>query len=169
MKYLKYIIIASIFLLLLVDYNLSSFGKGHNILKSKLNYDYNTDFDPLEGFKIEQEGFMQIIGFGTEIDNNTKVNRILKYANDTSGIFCEFKDSENKLQYVKIVNEKQGLIYDNIKYELIPKEKIKNDLNWQNVFNSPKLRFLEIINIILKIVLFFGIIIWIIGLFKKKK
>lgn len=98
-KYL-YVVILLIFLLLLVDYSLSFYGRGNNFMNVKLNYDLNTDFDPLEGFKIEEEGFIQVIGYNTEIQKDVKVKQILKYSSSSNDIVCEFNDSKNKIGYV---------------------------------------------------------------------
>lgn len=72
MKSIKFLI--SILILIIsfsgIDNTLSFYGKGFNFFNNKITYEYNTDFDPLEGFKIEEEGFIQIIGSGTKIDTN---------------------------------------------------------------------------------------------------
>jgi hypothetical protein len=162
-KYL-YVVIFLIFLLLVVDYNLSFYGKGNNFMNTKLNYDLNTDFDPLEGFKIEEEGFIQVIGYNTEIQKDVKVKQILKYSSSSNGIICEFNDSKNNIGYVIITADKSNLL----SYKLIKKSETKGDLKWYDVFDSKYLKVLNFSNFILKLAIVITLILFIFKLIRKK-
>lgn len=46
MKKTKWLLIFVVLIVVLItDYNLSFYGKGFNILRHKITYGYNTDFD----------------------------------------------------------------------------------------------------------------------------
>jgi hypothetical protein len=146
-KYL-YLFFLIIFAFLLVEYFLSFYGRGNNIMNLKLNYDLNTDYSPLEGFKIEEEeGFIQIIGFNTKLDKNVRVKKILKYSNASNGIYCQFIDFNNKLHYAAISSNNFNLS----PIKIINKIEIKSNLKWIDVNNTMELKLLLIIYFIIKI------------------
>lgn len=163
MKNLKILVIVNLLLVLLINHNLSYYGKGYNIFKHKLLYGYNTDFDSLEGFKIEDEEFIQIIGNETEISDTVKVARVLKYAENDSNIFVEFMDSHNKIYIVGIRYDPKGALGNKIKYQIISNFTFSNELKWYNVYDSSYVQVLGILNLVFKI----SLIILIITLFYK--
>lgn len=166
MKTTKYLYVAVfiIFLLLLIDYSLAFYGRGNNFMDVKLNYDLNADFDPLEGFKIEEEGFIQVIGYDTEIQKDVRVKKILRYSNSLNGIICEFIDSKNKIDYVIITADNTKLL----SYKLIDKSEIKGDLKWYNVSDSKYLKVLNFFNFILKLTLVTTLILFILKLIRRR-
>lgn len=163
------LVIILIGLVFFTDYNLSFYGRGSNILKTQITYGYNLDFDNLEGFKIEEEEFIQVIGQGTKINNSITVNKITKYSYNLKGVFCEILDSKNKLRYIKVTYDENRAMGDKISYDLINKSEIDNNLIWYNVIDSRKIQYLLIINFILKLSLFFLIVFMFIVFFKKNK
>jgi hypothetical protein len=163
------LVIILIGLVFFTDYNLSFYGRGSNILKTQITYGYNLDFDNLEGFKIEEEEFIQVIGQGTKMNNSITVNKITKYSYNLKGVFCEILDSKNKLRYIKVTYDKNRAMGDKISYDLINKSEIDNNLIWYNVIDSRKIQYLLIINFILKLSLFFLIVFMFIVFFKKNK
>lgn len=150
MKKIISLLIINLLLLIFINNNLSYYGKGVNIFNHKLLYGYNTDYDPLEGFKIEDDEFLQVFGSGSEINQNIKVKRILRYAQNNFGIFSEFLDLYNKKHVVKITYSDNRELGHKLKYSIITNvSKLK--LNWYNVNDSYYVRSLEVFNMFLKI------------------
>jgi hypothetical protein len=163
-------IIAIVFLLLFClinDYFLSFYGKGYNLLGNKIVYEFNLDFDKLEGFKVEEENFIQIIGFGTKINEDIVVKEITAYTYNFNGIFCRIIDKNGQNYFVETVFDKNAEFGNRIKYNIISKSKIDKDLKWYNVSNSSFLKGLELIYLVLKLILFLFIIIFCKKLYKK--
>lgn len=160
-------IIILILLFLITDNTLSFYGRGKNLFNNKIIYDYNTDFDPLEGFKIEEEGFIQIIGRGTKIDNNIEVSKILEYTYDSSGIFCKILDARNKSFFVKVQYDKKGKPGFRIHYSLMHESEINKELKWYEVDNSSFVRVLEILRLIIIFITLIISFLLITHLFKK--
>lgn len=138
-----------IILFLIIDNTLNFYGKGFNFFNNKITYEYNTDFDSLEGFKIEEEGFIQIIGSGTKIGKNIEVSKILQYTYNSSGIFCEILDVQNKVFFVKVQYEKKRKPGVRIYYTIIQKSEINEGLKWYNVANSSFVQLLEILKLVI--------------------
>lgn len=171
MKSIKFFISITIMIVLffIIDNSLSFYGKGFNFFKTKITYEYNTDFDSLEGFKIEEEGFIQIIGRGTEIKKNVEVFKILGYGYNSSGIFCEVLDNRNKTIFVRVHYDKKQRPGDRIIYTIIQNSEIHHDLQWYKVDNSSFVQFLEILKFLITLTTFVIIFFLIINLFRKKK
>jgi len=168
----KYIIILILGLALFgyVDYDLSYYGKGYNIFNTKITYDFNTDFDPLEGFKIEEEGFIQVIGYGTTVsDDSLLVNRITDYAYNSNGIFCKIYDEHRKTYFVKVVYNPNGIPGYKIEYDTIAESKLDKNLKWLNVDNSKEVRNLEITHFLLQVFLLPYILFLTIKILKEQK
>ena len=140
-------IILLIILFLKIDNTLSFYGRGFNFFNKKITYGYNTDYDSLEGFKIEEEGFIQIIGSGTEVSNNVEVSKIFEYSYDSSGIFCKVIDKRNKVFFVKVQYDQKGKPGTKIYYTLVQKAEISNLLKWYKVDNSSFIQILEILKL----------------------
>lgn len=170
MKSLKFLISIIIFILLffIIDNTLSFYGKGFNFFKNTITYEYNTDFDSLQGFKIEEEGFIQIIGRGTKIKSNIEVYKILEYTYNSSGIFCEILDNRNKIIFVKVQYDKKRRPGAKIHYDIIQKSEINDDLQWYKVDNSSFVQVLETLKLIITFAIFIIIFLLIINLFSKK-
>jgi hypothetical protein len=152
MKNLKILFAVNLLLLIWVNQNLSYYGKGYNVFRHKLLYGFNTDYDSLEGFKIEDEEFIQVIGSGTDINESIKVGHILKYAEHDSGIFVEFMNSNSKEYVVRVVYDKKGELGNQIKYQLVSNSTVNNhELRWYNVYDSAYARVLVILNLVFKI------------------
>lgn len=161
-------IIILIILFLILDNSLSFYGKGFNFFKNKITYGYNTDFDSLEGFKIEEEGFIQIIGRGTQIKKDVEVYKILEYDYNSSGIFCKVVDNKNKVIFVKVQYDKKQRPGHRINYTIIQKSEINNDRKWYKVDNSSFVQILEILKLAITFTILVIIFLLIINLFFKK-
>lgn len=168
-KWILILLTLSLFSFVTTDYKLSFYGKGYNLLKNKIVYDFNTDFDNLEGFKIEEEGFIQIIGHGTKINNDIMVNKITDYTYNSNGIFCNITDNKKEKHFVKVSYNKDEESTNKIKFSIISEDKLNKDLTWYNVSDSQLLKILELSNIALKLLLFLCAIFLGISLYRKGK
>ena len=126
-------ILISLIVFLIIDYNRSFYGKGFNIFRHKITYDLNTDFDSLEGFKIEEEGFIQVIGQGTKLSNKAVVKQITNYSYDSNGIYCEILDNNNKKYFVKVIYDEKRPWGQKMSYDVVSKHSIDKNLKWYNV------------------------------------
>lgn len=158
-----------LFSLITTDYKLSFYGKGSNLLKNNIVYGFNTDYDNLEGFKIEEEDFIQIIGHGTKINSVITIDKITDYAYNSNGIFCKTTDFKKENHYVKVTYNKNKGSANKIKYSIISGDEIKKDLNWYKVSDSQFLKGLELLYIILKFLMFLSVILLGTNLYRKRK
>ncbi|MFK7049800.1 hypothetical protein FLACOL_00461 [Flavobacterium columnare] len=171
MKSIKFTIsiIILIILFLTIDNALSFYGKGFNFFNNKITYSYNTDFDSLEGFKIEKEGFIQIIGSGTKINNSIEVSKILEYTYNSAGIFCEILDNRNKVIFVKVQYDNKRKPGTRIYYTFVQKSEINKGLKWYKVDNSSFVQLLEILKLVIMFTIAIIIVLLIIHLLNKKQ
>ncbi len=139
------------FIILIVDYKLSFYGKNYGLLSVQLPYDFNTDFNELEGFKIEEEGFIQIIGKGTSMDNNVIISDIIEYAHDSFGIYCKIRDVNQHLYVVSVVYDENRHMGDKILFSIVNVNKLSKELNWITVLNNSGTQLLETFRITLLI------------------
>ena len=168
MKSIKFTITITVLIILFfyVDNTLSFYGRGFNFFNNKIVFGYTTDFDSLDGFKIEEEGFIQIIGRGTKVSKNVEVSNVVEYSYDSLGIVCKILDNRNQVFYVKVQYNQKGKPGTNIYYTLIQKSEINNHLKWYKVNNSAFIQTLEIFKIF--IVMFLITFLTIIYSFRKK-
>jgi hypothetical protein len=159
MKYIVFLILVSMFFI--NDYYLSFYGKGNNLLKTKILYGFNLDFDPLEGHKIEEEQFIQVIGHGTKIDDALTVNKIIKYAVSENFIICEVVDKTNNINIIKITYDENRNIGNKINFQKITNLKFDDRLHWYNLENSKLEMILNFSHFILKVILILSVIIFI--------
>ena len=156
MKNIKYLITLTFLLMafIVTDYCMFFYGKGFNLLNQELTFGYNTDFDNLEYFKIEYEDFDQIIGYGTQINSNISVNRVLEYSFNDSGIYCYIIDNYKQKHFVKIdfdANRKMG---QKIVYQLLSDKPITNS-TWFNVNNPLNVFILHFVRLLTVLTIIF--------------
>jgi len=156
-----------IIMFIINDYYLSFYGRGYNILKAKILHEFNLDFDPLEGHKIEQEEFIQIIGHGTKIDDTLIVNKLKKYGMYDNSIFCEVVDKQNNVSLIKITYNKNGNIGRKVNFQKITDNNFHKTIQWYNLNNSKTDRILNFSHFILKSILILSILVFIFKHLKK--
>lgn len=154
-----------IVLQLFLDFELSFYGRGFNLFQTKMVYDFNADYDSYSGFRIEQEGFIQVLGSDEVINNKVTVSEVEAYAYDSSGIYSICKDSNMKKFAVKIILDQNRRKGSQLQYFLIDATDIPDDLQWYQVVTSKYLTFLEFTKVLSLFVVLLSIIIW---LFLKK-
>lgn len=141
------------FIILIVDYKLSFYGKNYGLLSVQLPYGFNTDFDKLDGFKIEEEGFIQVIGKGDKIEDNIVISEIIEYAYDSFGLYCKIRDVNQHLYVISVVYDDNRPMGNKILFSLINFNKLGKELNWITVLNNSSIQLLETFRIILLILI----------------
>ena len=119
--------------LLALDFSLSFYGKNYSFVKVHLPFGFNTDYDNLEGFKIEDEGFIQIIGSYKTINDSIIIKRIKKYAFNDTAIYCDVSDQFDKSYIIQIIYDDKRAKGDLIIYNVINPSKINKSLSWYNL------------------------------------
>lgn len=135
MKKIYFTVIFLLVAFVLIDYHRALYGKGFNLLHRTITYGYNTDFDSYEGFKIEEDNFIQIIGKGTKIDNAGEVAYIISYAYDDEGIYCKIKNTRNRILFVKTILDNNRSKGRQLFHSIIQKSAINLYLDWYIVDN----------------------------------
>lgn len=165
MKYKIFIVLLILFFI--NDYYLSFYGRGNNLLKTKILYGFNLDFDSLEGYKIEEEEFIQVIGYGTVINDELTVKKFIKYAINKNSIFCEVIDKKDNSNLIKITFNENRNKGNKINFQKINNYKFYDTLEWYDLTNSKLAIILNFSYFILKILLIIFILIFIYKFFFK--
>jgi hypothetical protein len=79
----KLLLIISIISLFILEIELENYGVGYGLFNPNLPYKLNTDFDKYQGFDIEEEGFITVLGKNSilfdEKGDTLRVKEVLNY------------------------------------------------------------------------------------------
>lgn len=119
--------------LLSLDFSLSYYGRNYSVMEVSLPFGFNTDYDNEDGFKIEDEGFIQILGKGDDVNNVCKINRIKRYTFNTNSIYCEVDDQIGKNHILQITYDHKRKKGDRLIYNFVKLKEINENLYWFNL------------------------------------
>jgi hypothetical protein len=115
------------------DFLLSFYGRNYSFIRVHLPFGFNTDYDYLEGFKIEDEGFIQVLGKYDIINDSIKINSIKNYTFDDNAIYCEVSDQFNKNYILQITYNDNGRKGNMIVYNFINQKQLNKNLYRYNL------------------------------------